>query len=147
MTREEKIIARAEEAEKETTFSDIVLKAKGVCSAYGIGFLEGAKWTDEHPKDEEPKNKDFEDFVESYMNANDDDILHYYDRYAGLIDGTQWQKEQMLKDAINAEIENPFPTHDVLPRLHVRLEELECYCNEHGFKHGDKVKVIIIKDE
>ena len=49
MTREEEIIARAEEAEKETTFSDIVLKAKGVCSAYGIGFLEGAKWADENP--------------------------------------------------------------------------------------------------
>lgn len=46
MTREEEIIARAEEAEKEATFSNIVLKAKGINSAYGIGFLEGAVWAD-----------------------------------------------------------------------------------------------------
>lgn len=53
MTREEEIIARAGEAEKETTFSDIVFKAKGVNSAYGIGYIEGAKWADEHPSEEE----------------------------------------------------------------------------------------------
>ena len=46
MTRKEEIIARAEEAEKETTFSDIVLEARGVCSAFGIGYLEGADWAD-----------------------------------------------------------------------------------------------------
>lgn len=49
MTRKEAIIARAKEAEKETTFSDIVLEARGVCSAFGIGYLEGAEWADEHP--------------------------------------------------------------------------------------------------
>lgn len=46
MKRKEEIIARAKEAEKETTFSDIVLEARGVCSAFGIGYLEGADWAD-----------------------------------------------------------------------------------------------------
>lgn len=139
MTREEEIIARAGEAEKETTFSDIVFKAKGVNSAYGIGYIEGAQWADEHPKAEEPKNKDFKDFVKSYMSANDDNILHYYDRYAGLVDGAQWQKEQMMKGAVEAyvnfyeEIPGNYYTEFVVENLRPRF--------------GDKVKLIIIKEE
>ena len=46
MTRGEQIINAAKEAEKENTFHPIVAIAKGVNSAYGIGFLEGAKWAD-----------------------------------------------------------------------------------------------------
>lgn len=38
------IINAAKEYEKSTDFGDIVLKAKGVNSAAGIGFLEGAVW-------------------------------------------------------------------------------------------------------
>lgn len=92
--------------------------------------------TDFAPKDEEPKNKDFKDFVKSYMSANDDNILHFYDRYAGLVDGAQWQKEQMTKDVVEAELylDGDFLTLDY---DFVQL----------GMKHGDKVKVIIIKDE
>lgn len=95
--------------------------------------------TDFALKDEEPKNKDFEDFVRSYMRANDDNILHYYDRYAGLIDGTQWQKEQMMKDAVEAyvnfyeEIPGNYYTEFVVENLRPRF--------------GDKVKLIIIKEE
>ena len=48
--REEQIINAAKKAEKETSFHPIVAIAKGVNSAYGIGFLEGAKWADEHPR-------------------------------------------------------------------------------------------------
>ena len=50
MERKEEIIQRAKEAEKETAFSDIVLEAKGVNSSYGIGFLEGCVWADQHPR-------------------------------------------------------------------------------------------------
>lgn len=42
------IINAAKEYEKSTAFGDIVLKAKGVNSAAGIGFLEGAKWANTH---------------------------------------------------------------------------------------------------
>lgn len=41
---DESIINAAKEYEKNTCFGDIVIKAKGVNSAAGIGFLEGAVW-------------------------------------------------------------------------------------------------------
>ena len=46
MTREKEIIQVAKQKEKEIGFTQIVKKAKGVNSAYGIGFLEGAEWAD-----------------------------------------------------------------------------------------------------
>lgn len=49
MTREEQIIQAAKNAEKEVGFNPIVMRAKGINSAYGIGFLEGAKWADKNP--------------------------------------------------------------------------------------------------
>ena len=49
MTRKEEIIQAAQQAEKEVGFTQIVKDAKGVNSAYGIGFLEGAEWADNHP--------------------------------------------------------------------------------------------------
>ena len=41
---DDNIIDAAKKYEKSTCFGDIVLKAKGVNSAAGIGFLEGAVW-------------------------------------------------------------------------------------------------------
>ena len=49
MTREEEIIEQAKHVEQETKVIDIVLKAHCVNSTYGVGFLEGAMWADEHP--------------------------------------------------------------------------------------------------
>lgn len=49
MTRKEEIIQVARQKEKEVGFTQIVKDAKGVNSAYGIGFLEGAEWADNHP--------------------------------------------------------------------------------------------------
>lgn len=48
MTRKEQIIQAAKQAEKEDGFAQIVKGTKGVNSAYGIGFLEGAEWADSH---------------------------------------------------------------------------------------------------
>lgn len=48
MTRKEQIIQAAKQEEKKVGFTQIVKEAKVVNSAYGIGFLEGAKWADEH---------------------------------------------------------------------------------------------------
>lgn len=52
MTRERQIVEAAKAKEKETGFSELVKSpvSKGVNSAYGIGFIEGATWADEHPK-------------------------------------------------------------------------------------------------
>ena len=49
MTRKEQIIQAAKQAEKEDGFAQIVKYAKGVNSAYGIGFVEGVEWADNHP--------------------------------------------------------------------------------------------------
>lgn len=65
MTRDEQIINAAKKAEKKERFSPIVKKAKGVNSAYGIGFLEGAKWADRHPeKDLVSINIDYDKMLE-----------------------------------------------------------------------------------
>jgi hypothetical protein len=48
MTRKEEIIQTARQKEKEVGFSQFVHEARGVNSAYGIGFLEGAEWADNH---------------------------------------------------------------------------------------------------
>jgi hypothetical protein len=48
MTRKEQIIKAAKQSEKREGFTQIVKDAKGVNSAYGIGFLEGAIWADCH---------------------------------------------------------------------------------------------------
>lgn len=50
MTREKQIIQIAKQKEKEDGFTQIVHNARGVYSAYGIGFLEGAEWADENPR-------------------------------------------------------------------------------------------------
>lgn len=51
MTRNEEIVLAAKAAEKSTGFGELVhsKESRGVNSAYGIGFLEGAVWSDEHP--------------------------------------------------------------------------------------------------
>lgn len=51
MTREEEIINAAKEHGKQTFFCDLVKSAssKGVNSAYGLGFIEGAVWADSNP--------------------------------------------------------------------------------------------------
>lgn len=46
MTRIEEIVKEAKHREKEEGFTQLVKDTKGICSAYGIGFLEGAEWAD-----------------------------------------------------------------------------------------------------
>lgn len=49
--REKQIVEKAKQRENESGFSDFVHRVRGVNSAYGIGFLEGAVWSDEKPKE------------------------------------------------------------------------------------------------
>lgn len=44
-------------------------------------------------------NEDFEAFAKEYMEENDANIVSFYDRYAGLVDGVRWQKVNLWKDA------------------------------------------------
>ena len=44
-------------------------------------------------------NEEFENFAKAYMEENDANIVSFYDRYAGLVDGVRWQKVNLWKDA------------------------------------------------
>lgn len=48
--REIRIISAALDRGKENVFSPIVSRQTKVNNAFGIGFIEGALWADEHPK-------------------------------------------------------------------------------------------------
>ena len=51
MTREEQIKQAALEECKSSELPDKEWKFRGVNSAYGLGFCEGAMWADKNPKD------------------------------------------------------------------------------------------------
>lgn len=44
-------------------------------------------------------NEEFENFAKAYMEENDANIVSFYDRYAGLVDGVRWQKVNLWKSA------------------------------------------------
>lgn len=54
------------------------------------------------------------------------------------IAGAEWQKEQMMKDAMEGEI-----VKDITNKLAVTAKNI----NLDGFKFGDKVKIIIVKED
>lgn len=80
MTREEEIIQAAKQKEKESEFTQIVKSAKGVNSSYGIGFLEGAEWADEHPRVKEIEvDEELQDFLKKKKAwVSDDWEVEYY---------------------------------------------------------------------
>lgn len=47
----------------------------------------------------ETPNEEFERFVKAYWEKETDNIICFYDRYAGLVDGVRWQKVNLWKDA------------------------------------------------
>ncbi|MCR5578611.1 MAG: hypothetical protein K6F74_05295 [Prevotella sp.] len=48
---------------------------------------------------EQPISEDFKQFEKEYLEKEKDEILCVYDRHAGLVDGAQWQKLQMIDKA------------------------------------------------
>ena len=94
MTREEEIVKAAKEFENRSWFSDIVHSkvSRGVDSACGIGFLEGAVWADEHPK-EGFWNKDK---VIEWLEDNLYDYI-YINRFAGNV--ADWNTD-LIKNLI-----------------------------------------------
>jgi len=49
---------------------------------------------------ETPTNDEFKAFAQKYLKENDGEILNVYDRYAGLVDGANWHKQQIMKEAV-----------------------------------------------
>lgn len=48
---------------------------------------------------DQPISDDFKLFEKEYLEKEKDEILCVYDRHAGLVDGAQWQKLQMIEKA------------------------------------------------
>ena len=65
------------------------------------------------------------------------------------IAGAKWQKEQMLEDAVDGEVVKIFP--EGAASIHYQapcgIGEMAYFCKAEALKDGDKVKVIIVKEE
>lgn len=85
--------------------------------------------------EEEPVSEDLEVAAKSYSayrRGDDTEISYDINRYEGVIAGAIWQKQQMMKDAIDGWFD----------------EEIGAFnydWRNYDFKDGDKVKIIIIK--
>ena len=70
MTRQEQIVYAAKASEKGTGFGEVVKSpvSRGVNSAYGIGFIEGAVWADQTMLEKVCKwlDEEMEDFIEYF---------------------------------------------------------------------------------
>ena len=85
MTREEEIIQVAKQKEKEIRFTQIVKEAKGVNSAYGIGFLEGAEWAD----------RSMIDKVEAYVSGgNSEWTEEFMEGFMAFLDGKEIEEDE-----------------------------------------------------
>ena len=83
---------------------------------------------------EEPVSEDLEQAaVEAFKHIVDSDKNNFYEIFKA---GANWQKEQMLKDAVNGEV-----GYWNITGLSINMKLPKC------IEDGDKVKVIIVKEE
>lgn len=62
-------------------------------------LCDGCEEDCEYNKKGNPVSDDFKLFEKEYLEKEEDEILCVYDRHAGLVDGAQWQKLQMIEKA------------------------------------------------
>ena len=86
---------------------------------------------------EEKPSEDLEEAANEYAILDEEGKWKDGGKYKGFIAGAEWQKEQMMKDAVEGFI---FQSEDYY------LKELVAQYNGE-LKHGDKVKIIIVKNE
>ena len=120
-------------------------------TTYGVeysfkGFKAGAKWCAEHFRDiTKMVSEGLEEAAKEYDEAESwrYEALKYPRREAFEV-GANWQKRQMLKNAVEGEV-------CILPGHVAYVEEkdnesLKQYLLDH-FKTGNKVRIIIVKEE
>lgn len=93
---------------------------------------------------QEPASEDLEQEIDRYFNT--EGVL----ATAGAIRDTarhfaQWQKKQMLKDAIDATIDIVYAPTTWLPDIVYDRDKLKELCKDR-FEQDDRIKVIIIKE-
>ena len=84
----------------------------------------------------EPVSEDLEEYEKEYFEKWKDDIISVYDRHAGLVDGAWWQKEKMMAKAVDGEV-----GYWNIRGLSINMEL------PRKFEEGDKVKLVIIKED
>ena len=100
-----------------------------------------AQWGAEHLADARKTSpKDLEEAAEKYVSTlcdrADEGLRIDTTLESAFIAGAKWQKEQMMKEAVEGVFQNtPFPT--------ICLDD----CKDYDFKEGDKVKLIICKED
>lgn len=105
MTREEEIINSAKEHGKQTFFCDLVKSAssKGVNSAYGLGFIEGAVWADNNPSQ---KALAKELYRLGYTITLNGDIIPRAEEEKAMKSYIEYQKSQVIEKAVEWVKEN-----------------------------------------
>ena len=94
-------------------------------------------------KSKEPVNEDLEEAAEEYARLDDEGVWKDGGKYKGFIAGAEWQKEQMLKDAVEGVVcKDHIVTEKPFYFYQSRLIELPDNLNE-----GDKVKIVIIPEK
>lgn len=100
-------------------------------------------WVEETTKKEEPVSEDLEEAADNHIRKVVDAAGHpgweweTQDIINAFIAGAEWQNEQMMKDAVDYKIVNNLAAY---PVIYYEVKHL-------GLKYGDKVKIIIIKED
>ena len=108
---------------------------------------------------EEPVSEDLKEFEVEYFEREKDNIVCVYDRHAGLVDGAKWQKQQ---DQETIELTEDYAMLAGMEKMKKEIMEKAIdgevgYWNlrglsinaelPHSVEEGDKVKVIVIKED
>lgn len=86
---------------------------------------------------------ELERFEKEYLEKNRDEIVSVYDRHAGLVDGARWQKQQLMKDAVDGRVEEP---ECFLWRV-ISDDLTGEFVVKNKLQDGDKVKLILAKED
>lgn len=155
---DEEIVKRAKDAEKRTSFGELVHSpiSKGVNSAYGIGFIDGMEEY-RSSLQREPVIKNLEKASRRYaaLQAGMKDAMtsEYYEEYPyspndieAFKAGAQWQKQQMMKTAKSG-IGNNDNYIQFEDGTWIDLDPSMQLKSAFNVKEGEKVKVLVIKED
>ena len=124
-------------------------------TTYGVeysfkGFKAGAEWCVEHFRDTTKMVSD--DLEEAAKKYDEVESWRYealkYPRREAFEAGAEWQKRQMMKDAIDIKvIESYNPTCEPNERLHGISFIYDCKNDNQYLIAGDRAKIIIVKED
>ena len=132
MNKVEKIKADIDRLQ-ETTMDE----NRNFLSSYHEGIFDGLSMIENFidSLEKEPVSNDLEEAAKNY---EEDAIFYAARRISDFFKaGAEWQKEKMMEDTVDGEI---YFNMDYL-QYHINTEPLA------HFHHGDKVKLIIVKEE